>query len=313
MTQDEIIQLIQKFYAENGKAPAKRNFESIVETTARRIFGSWNAAIVASDIPVNRKLEHTEAELIESLHRYAAENGRSPGAADCNKCSYLYDTRTYTRKLECKTWSQVLRKAGLEEYYEISPFTQLSDDDLLLLIKSIITAENADATADYYKRNKGALPSLETLVTRFGSWGAILERLGINQNMNRYTQAELLEIFYEAKSHFGRVPSVWEFDAYAKISSDLYKRYWGTWRKFLKSIGEKPVTADFAHVTETNEELIEIYKDFSQRNGYTNGATASSLKNSDKMHSADVYIYRFGTLNKLREICGYEPIIRRQY
>ena len=307
-TKEDVIKALVKYHSETGKSPTRRDVSANICAASRRLFGTWNNALVASGIAVNRKYEHTQNELLESLKRFSAEFGKSPAANDCNKCEYLFDTRTYFRKLECKSWSQVLHLAGLEEYFDVSPFIKLSDDDLLLLIKSIVTAKNAEASSTYYAKNHGALPNFDYIIQRFGSWNNVLDKIGIERNMRRYSKEDLIAIFQEAKSHFGRVPSVTEFYDYTKVQSDAYKRYFGTWRKFLKSIGEKPITKDFANVTESEPELIEMYKNFSLRNGYPNGATARALNMSDKIYSYDVFFYRFGGINKLRALCEFDKV-----
>lgn len=298
-----MLEILIAYYNKFGKSPTKRDIPGRDKIIFK--YGSWNNALIAAGLPVNRKFNHSHKELISTLKRFYTENSKSPTSNDCNKIDYLFDFRTYLEKLNCKTWSDVLLKAGLNTYYERSLFIHMNDEDLLLKINEKLKGANR-YTQIYYIENHDDLPSYEYLRTRFGSWNSILKKLNIPLNINKYTDDELIKYFYDVRNKINRVPSVLEFQKYSGISFDYYRSRFGSWRKFLDSIKEKYVTKNRAIVLENNDELLKMYIDFSLKNSFINGAPSSALNNSDDIYSSDVYTLRFKSINNLRSLCGFK-------
>lgn len=58
-------------------------------------------------------------------------------------------------------------------------------------------------------------------------------------------------------------------------------------------------------VKESNEELLEMYKEFSEKIGAYNGASMSQLKRYGFKYSETVLLRRFGSWKNVKELCGY--------
>lgn len=58
-------------------------------------------------------------------------------------------------------------------------------------------------------------------------------------------------------------------------------------------------------VSETNEELLEMYKEFSEKIGAHNGASMIQLKRYGFKYSETVLLRRFGSWKNVKELCGY--------
>ncbi|MEG2352942.1 MAG: hypothetical protein RSB33_06560 [Cetobacterium sp.] len=58
-------------------------------------------------------------------------------------------------------------------------------------------------------------------------------------------------------------------------------------------------------VTESNDELLEMYKEFSEKIGATNGASMKQLKTHGFKYSETVLLRRFGNWKTVKERCGY--------
>lgn len=58
-------------------------------------------------------------------------------------------------------------------------------------------------------------------------------------------------------------------------------------------------------VKESNEELLEMYKEFSEKIGAHNGASMSQLKRYGFKYSETVLLRRFGSWKNVKELCGY--------
>lgn len=58
-------------------------------------------------------------------------------------------------------------------------------------------------------------------------------------------------------------------------------------------------------VTENNEKLLEMYKEFSEKIGATNGSSMKQLKTYGFKYSETVLLRRFGNWKTVKEKCGY--------
>ncbi len=301
-TSEQLLDLIRNFVTENGRAPNRREIKQA--TTIKVRFGSWNNALRLCGITPKLRHDHTPEELIASLKAYYAAHGRSPSMGDTHKSDLLFDANTYIKKLKCKTWADVLETAGLPIYFEISSLTKLSDAELLKVVKRFMVKYN-NSTQDFYNLHAVGLPSHTILTNRFGSWNNMLQRLNLPLNFRKYSEAQLLEYFYKAKTALGHVPSSTQLEKQSGIPFRNFTTKFGSYNAFLKKIGEEPQNLTPAVVTETNEELIVMYKQFSIKNGYKKGATARALNNSPAIYNYDVFASRFGGLRKLRELCNF--------
>jgi len=294
-----MFKAIIKFYKKNNKSPGRRDIKGADALIKK--FGSWNNVLKEAGLPTRRAVNYTEDDLINSLRKFNKKHGKSPSYNDCNKYAYLYDPDTYFKKFKLNSWHEVLEKAGLEKLMVISKYNAYSDSELLHVLEKFFIEHN-NTNKSYYNEFKKDLPSSTTLVKRFGSWVKLLDLLNLN-NHETHTNDELISIFYEAKKHFGRVPSSTELEQFSKINTRIFTSRFESYNKFLKSIGEKINSISPSDVKESNEILIEMYKKFSLKNGYPNGAPAIILNQSNTIYNADVFSVRFGSLNKLRILC----------
>lgn len=120
-TRERYISLLKGFYKEHGRSPGRRDFVSKY-TMFVKTFGSWNGALSAAGLPVNkRKYQVADREgMIKSLIAFFEKHGRPPRANDCRAVNGLADHKTYYSVLGVKGWAEVLKLAGLDPYFEVS-------------------------------------------------------------------------------------------------------------------------------------------------------------------------------------------------
>ena len=70
-------------------------------------------------------------------------------------------------------------------------------------------------------------------------------------------------------------------------------------------MGLTPSHRTAVRVKETNEELLQMYIDFSNEVNPGVGATAKQLDKSDKIYRSEVFSLRFGSINDLRKEAGF--------
>jgi len=121
---------------------------------------------------------------------------------------------------------------------------------------------------------------------------------------NSSTDEDLKIMYFKIWEKMGRQPTTTELknNGFPRRVSN------GNINDFLKKIGVVEKNKTPSLVTESDEELVDIYVKFSKKVGANNGATRIDLNCSDEIHNACVFENRFGGLDGLRKICGYEPI-----
>ena len=127
ITDNELLDRLKRAYAETNKTPICSRFRLTYLYINR--FGSWNNALIAAGIPLNNSRTNKE-ELIEGLKTFYITHNRLPIFSDTiNKGSKLKNIQTYYRHLNCNSWEDVLKIAGLiSKDYSIPEITR---DNLL--------------------------------------------------------------------------------------------------------------------------------------------------------------------------------------
>lgn len=301
-TNDELLAPVKQYYNEFGKVPGRREIPG--STTISRRFGSWNNALISAGLTVNRESNVDEETLLKSLKDFHERHGRSPAAKETNTRTELYDTRTYLRGLNCKTWNAVLKKAGLPLNNAISELNSLDDDQLIEVLKREIKNRNIKNRREYISRGTD-LPAWGTLLSRFGSIKEISELLNLNARAHFYTDDELKGEILRVKDIVGHTPSSNEFNKHSYIDCKTIQNR-GGWNNTLKKLGLDPVRLISPPVDYSDDELIETYKRYSEEIGNMNGATSRELNRFPI--KSNMFIYRFGSINKLRVKAGYLPV-----
>ena len=164
MSKENLLQILHKFNEEHGRAPKKREIKEWPSICYQ--FGGWNKALEVAGLEPLRKGVYSEAELIASLKNFYKKYEKSPTAHDCNKTKELKDVRSYFKTFNCSTWPDVLRKAKLPIYYELSDYIKISDERLLILIGAKIK-EIGSSARKAYAENHHPLPSMHVVIKTF--------------------------------------------------------------------------------------------------------------------------------------------------
>lgn len=112
----ELLDLLHSFYLKIGKNPSAASLAADPDTpnpsTYRTRFGSWTKAKELAGISTTNKFGiKTEKELLESLKRFYALEGRAPAQRECKSENNLYGPNTY--KDSFGSWDSALYKAGI--------------------------------------------------------------------------------------------------------------------------------------------------------------------------------------------------------
>jgi hypothetical protein len=304
------IKKLQAFFDEHKRTPKKREFSNY--TAISEMFGSWNNALQAAGLPLRREISPTKEKLIQSLKDYYNNHKSSPRASDCRKENGLYDTKTYLQILNLDTWAKVLQSVNLPIYFEVFTPNGRNEIEILIEVSLFIRRHHIDSVEKYNKIRKqlrANLPSSQWLADKYGSWNKALKQAGLAVNLNRYDKKMFTKELKNLASK-GDVPSLNEFAKHLGVPARLITMRFGAFNKFVTSLG---FTAKFNTpnvVTEDKEQLKQLYINFSNKYGYANGAPTRTLDKSKEIYSSDVFIVRFGSINELRQACGYKEVIR---
>jgi superfamily II DNA or RNA helicase len=159
--------------------------------------------------------------------------------------------------------------------------------------------QNGDYTAYYY-------------IKAFGAWNVFLESVGDIGNLN---EEILRNAYYEVKEKIGRIPTKKDIDKNCEFTSGAYARFWGTWKKFLASIGEIQLEENYEKkVAEkyrqsrrrknkraTDEDLI---LDYQRVKDLIDKQPLGVDYNKYGRYALNTFVYRWGSWSNFLEVAG---------
>ncbi|MBO1306312.1 hypothetical protein JZO70_09080 [Enterococcus sp. 669A] len=214
ITNEELIEQVQKQAAELGRTPTAPEFKN--RKTAQKRFGSWNNFILSAGLKTNdRKLKITNEEFIERVQKQAQELGRTPLRSEFEKGDVAAS--------RFGNWTNFLRSAGLEPK---NP--RLSNEELIARVQARAAELGRTPLKTEFFHNEAA-------INRFGSWANFLQSASLEHEGQYMSKKELVKRLKEQKAELGRTPHKAEF----KHSSTADKRF-GSWKAFLSYAGLGP-------------------------------------------------------------------------
>ncbi|MFW5438917.1 homing endonuclease associated repeat-containing protein [Paenibacillus apiarius] len=237
-------------------------------------------------------------ELLQMLREKAQTLGRNPRSLEMD------DRHIYERRFG--SWNKALVAAGLTPEFHTKKGWDISDEELISMVRPLFDRIGSTKKNDYEASRGEDLPSSTYLNTRFKGWNNFLIRAGFTKddvNLYRTSKDEYIrQIRNYVEEHDGRVPTIDEWKA-AGYSGQI-REIFPTFNDAIIAAGFDPNTVRSSTVTETDEELIQMYVAFSNKLGYP--ATYNDLLRSPDIYSPNVFTLRFGTLNDLREKAGLD-------
>ncbi|MEC5240764.1 hypothetical protein MKX66_28230 [Bacillus sp. FSL R9-9530] len=300
-TKEELILIIQYKAKELGKIPTKRDIKQ--QTPIKKIFGSWNHALAAAGFEHLNQRTFTAEAIIEIFHMWIRKNNRIPTTNDLNTDKTLPDSKVIKRYLHMG-YRDFITSLGYEPF-DGTVYIQ-SDKELLQLLKDeIMRLGTTKKNVFMNERNKEVVPSVTYYETRFNMrWNRILLLSGISKDDLygfHYTREELIQILQELYKKFGEVPSQKELEQLG-YSRHIFINMFQNYNNALIAAGITPMNKTPEIVKETDEELLQMYVDFSNCLGQA--ATSRQLNESHNIYNADVFTLRFGGMLELHKRAG---------
>ena len=213
--------------------------------------------------------------------------------------------REYLEGLNAKD-EKSLDKEGKPEYHYPYGCEVKFDEEVIELFKEQEGVTKDDLLSNYIKIKDalGKQPTIDDInqngdytayyyIKEFGSWNKFLESVGDVGNLNKEI---LIKTYFDVKEKLGRTPKLKEIGVYCGYSPANYMRFFGTWKRFLASVGEIKYGGKL-----NTEVLIQAYKDLKEELG-----RQPSKIEMDKLgrYSSASYQNFFGTWKKFLASIG---------
>lgn len=184
--------------------------------------------------------------------------------------------------------------------------------ELLNLIREDFYRIRPKSRAEFFKEKSDTIPSRSKLRKMFNAtYNEILLTAGINENeLNniRRNREEILIKLRKIIEDNERIPKISEINRFG-ISRTAINREFGSYQNAVKEVVNEDVPIRKSYdITETNEELLQMYIEFSCRIGKGDiGASREDLNTSNEIYNAGVFELRIGGINELRILAGLSP------
>ncbi|PEB54591.1 hypothetical protein COO03_04950 [Bacillus sp. AFS098217] len=301
-TKSELIKIIQEKAKELGRIPTRREISQ--QTPIRKTFGSWNNALTAAGYEKVNQRTLSAAKISELFHEWIRINKRVPTTSDLILDQNLPDNKTIQRHFKM-SYPDFIKSLGYEPI-DVTVYLQ-SDEELLQLLKNEIQRLGTTKKEVFLRdRNKTLVPSLAYYENRFKKrWNHILVLAGIPKDSLtnfQHTSDDIIKILQRVYKESGEIPSKNKMEQW-RYSSQCIRTHFKNYNNALIAAGITPKNKTPDRVKETDEELIQMYIDFSNRLGAA--ATGPQLNASDDIYNVDVFTLRFGGLDNLRKRAGF--------
>lgn len=237
----------------------------------------------------------SDRELLDTIIERSIELGRTPKRDEMPNKNMIYK--------RFGSWKIAVQKAGLKPISKkgIKKTIEYDKQELIKIIKQ--KGVELGRTPKISDMPYGT----HVFKKYFGNWENALLSCELTPRRNTVNKQHILKELDKYIKSVGYTPSYSEATENIEQLSSIVG-HGVTYADILGKLGYKPSYKLPEKVTETNEELKEMYIKFSHSIGKGDiGATLKDLNSSDAIYNADVFQTRFGGLAELKIKCGFTP------
>ena len=253
----------------------------------RRRWGSWNKFLLeVGDSPILRR-DITTDDLVAEYNRVRASLGRVPTRSEFASVSAHSPDRYEHR---WGSWNAFLESIG----EALNKRHLISKEKLVAEFKRVRAMLGKPPTVKEMAQHGSIAPT--TYRRLWGSWSQFLEEMGEAHQRRNIPKQELINAYLKLKKQLKKQPlTQHDMNEYGTFCSSVYERRWGSWRKFLSSIGDKS-----ARGVITDDDLKSDYVAVSNKLAKSR-CSAADIRRHGK-YALSTYINRFGGLRRLQEM-----------
>jgi hypothetical protein len=229
-------------YKRNGGLYADKTIRSLMKGSWDEVMGAIGAQVrprvVRKTLRSLRRRELadlTNDSLLDEIGRVWGLEGCRPKYIDFNKHS-SFGVSIFEGRFG--SWSKAIEAYCKRESIALQgrPGTYATDEILLAELRSVRRKRpNDQLTYDFYRLNGGTY-SIQTFQVHFGSWTAAVSKVNAASGKNRkYTTDQLFDELQRLWEELGRQPTFREMWEKGTISSNSYKRAFGSWQEAIRA------------------------------------------------------------------------------
>lgn len=199
---------------------------------------------------------YSKEEIIKRLREYYKENDGILHLELYRQKKYKPSETTIRKRFG--SWNEALTEAGIPINREVKKWYK--KEDIIMFLKEL-SNDGTIMSANEYQKNYSS-PSIETIISLFGSWNEALIAAEIDENR---TLLEKDEIINRLKKYIKSYPTELNSDQYIqkkwKPSYHTIIRYFGSWIHALEKAGikvEMPTYTDDEILDEINRCIEEV-------------------------------------------------------
>ncbi|NOT23968.1 MAG: restriction endonuclease [Nitrospiraceae bacterium] len=290
ISNDDLVLSYRVLRSELGRHVRARDMDTLGKHSSsayRKRWGSWNRFLLEVGAPPILRRDLTDDNLVAEYKRIQASMGKAPTRSEFAGLS-AYAPSRYERKWG--SWNKFLDSIGE------APTKRhlIPKEKLVAEFKRVRTILGRPPTMTEMAQYGTIAPT--TYRRLWDSWSQFLEEMGEVHQRKNIPEPELVNAYLKLKKQL-RKESLTQHDMneYGAFSSSVYERRWGSWRKFLLSIGDKSTRG-----VVTDNDLKGDYLDVRNRLAKPR-CSAADIRQYGK-YALSTYLNRFGSLRRLQEM-----------
>lgn len=301
----DLIKIIQDKAKEIGRTPKRREIKQF--DAIKKRFGSFNNGLIKAGLRPLKQCNLTKEDYKNIIIEWSNINNKTPTIEEFCNDIYLPDPRTIERSLN-KSWSNIMIELGLKPNL-VKIKKRYNKDELINIFKEEFYKNKPTKQNEYDKLRTMNTPSIKYILNKLDlTWNELLKIIGVPDEDIRFmsiTKRELEEKFKKLIKKLESIPSFPELRK-LKFPCMVIRNKYGNYNNFLKALNIELNQKTPDVVTETDEELLNMYIEFSKKLGVS--ASRKELDKSEEIYNADVFIIRFGSMYDLKKVAGFKPI-----
>ena len=308
-TDEYLIKVIKEKAEELGRIPKRREVTIVSHIVFRKRFGSWNNAVEKAGLEAMRQKHFNKEECLDIIKKYINEFDEVPLRSNFDAAREYPHSDTILNILNFKSWTKLMESLGYETAISKA---EIKEERSIVLnkFKEEYIRLNPSSLGDFDKRRSGY--SSGQYIRFFNlKWNELLNICGfkINQIYAR-DEKEIIKRFKKLSNKLDRTPSISECTE-AGISLYIIRYKYKNYSSFLKEMNYKQTFNTPIIVDISDEELLKLYSDFSDKMGKADiGASAKDLNEGD-VYNSDVFTIRFGGMIELKKLAGKTLTVSR--
>jgi hypothetical protein len=225
-----MIKEIDRLHDMLGKTPSLRDMDqqgNFGSKTYQKKFGTWNNALRAADLSVNKQQKITESDLVKELKRIAEKLERTPTSRDMAELGE-YASSSYTNTFG--SWNDAIQEANLE----ITRHRHISKSELIEELKRL--ADELERTPTSRDMIEHGNHSPTSYTRAFETWNDAIQEANLETTRHRQVpKSELIEELKRLADKLGQTPTNDQMMNEGRFAVGAFVTAFGSWNAAIEA------------------------------------------------------------------------------